>query len=170
VGICEYKVPLPPLSRAFNAGTKTKNSSGLTDDHPTLTTFFTSEIIGPKYTFRTAHSSWNSSEKIDLQHWSRFDAFRPLAKAAKSNPTSFTLKNYLERETLFMRWKEYFLVPDHRVKSITGASFEGFYYISFDQTKGEVKGIYFHAKSEKFQQLELKHVSTGGCVGAMELR
>ena len=28
-----------------------------------------------------------------------------------------------------MRWKERFLVPDHHVSHITGASFAGFYYI-----------------------------------------
>lgn len=115
------------------------------------------------------HPSWNSNEKIDLQHWARFPAFRPLAKMAKAN-SSFTLKNHLDRESLFMRWKEYFLVPDHRVKSISGASFEGFYYISFNQSTGKVSGIYFHAKSEKYQQLELNHVPDGGCTGAVEFR
>jgi hypothetical protein len=49
-----------------------------------------------------------------------------------------------------MRWKEYFLVPDHKVKSITGASFEGFYYICFNQRNGSVSGIYFHSRSEKY--------------------
>lgn len=68
-----------------------------------------------------------------------------------------------------MRWKEYFLVPDHRVKQITGASFEGFYYICFNQVTGSVSGIYFHAKSEKFQKLELKHVQDR-CFGAVEFR
>ena len=144
--------------------------SGLTDDHPTLTTFFTGEIIGPKYTFFTTHPSWNSTEKIDLQHWSRFPAFKPLARTTKSLGSSFTLPNFLSRDHLFMRWKEYFLVPDHRVKSISGASFEGFYYICFDQRQGCVSGIYFHAKSEKYQQLELKWVGDGGCVGSVEFR
>ncbi|KAK4638357.1 Glucose-induced degradation protein 4 [Fulvia fulva] len=141
---------------------------GLTDDHPTLTTFFEGEIIGPKYLFKTTHTSWGSSEKVDLQHWARFPAWRPLAKSAKS--PNFTLKNYQQREHLFMRWKEYFLVPDHRVKTITGASFEGFYYICFNQASGSVSGIYFHAKSEKYQQLELKHVEDRGCMPAMEFR
>jgi len=141
----------------------------LTDDHPTLTTFFSGEIIGPKHLFRTSHASWNSSEKIDLQHWARFPAWKPLARAAKAS-SNFTLKNHLDREHLFMRWKEYFLVPDHRVKSISGASFEGFYYICFDQTVGTVSGIYFHAKSEKYQQLELRHVEDFGCMGAVEFR
>ena len=49
-----------------------------------------------------------------------------------------------------MRWKEQFLVPDHRVTTIRGASFEGFYYICFNQVKGEVSGIYFHSKSERY--------------------
>ncbi|KAH9845456.1 Glucose-induced degradation protein 4 [Teratosphaeria destructans] len=167
---------------------------GLTDDHPTLTTFFEGEIIGPKHLFKTTHPSWGSSEKVDLQHWARFPAWRPLAKTALKSP-SFTLKKYpthtssppplqhlltyffflvttspFSREHIFMRWKEYFLVPDHRVKTITGASFEGFYYICFNQVKGSVSGIYFHAKSEKYQQLELRVVRDGGCEGALEFR
>ena len=162
---CGYKV----RSILFLLRTTTNTVPGLTDDHPTLTTFFEGEIIGPKHLFRTTHTSWNSSEKIDLQHWARFPPFRPLAKTAKAN-SSFTLKNNLDREHLFMRWKEYFLVPDHRVKSISGASFEGFYYICFDQRKGGVSGIYFHAKSEKYQQLELMHVPDMGCMGAVEFR
>jgi hypothetical protein len=55
----------------------------------------------------------------------------------------------MQKEHLFMRWKEYFLVPDHRVRTISGASFEGFYYICFNQVSGGIEGIYFHAKSEK---------------------
>lgn len=120
---------------------------GLTDDHPTLTTCFEGEIIGTKHTFKTAHPEWGSTEKVDMQHWGRFPAWRPLAKQARS--PSFTFKNFAQREHLFMRWKEYFLVPDHKVKSITGASFEGFYYICFNQCTGTVSGIYFHSRSEK---------------------
>jgi len=141
---------------------------GLTDDHPTLTTYFEGEIIGNKHTFKTAHPEWGSSEKVDMQHWARFPAWRPLAKAARS--PSFNFKDYAQRENLFMRWKEYFLVPDHKVKTITGASFEGFYYICFNQCSGSVSGIYFHARSEKYQQLELEHVQDKGCIGAMEFR
>ena len=87
-----------------------------------------------------------------------------------------------------MRWKEYFLVPDHRVREILGASFEGFYYICFNQVAGTLSGIYFHAKSEKvsacpswytqrllnkcpqFQQLELTHVDDKGCLASVEFR
>ena len=143
---------------------------GLTEDHPTLTTFFTGEIIGgpnQKYTFQTKHPSWGATDKTDLQHWARFPAWRPLSKDAKrdinfaypppatglgsggGNPERAEGPGWWQRENIFMRWKEWFLVPDHRVKSIQGASFEGFYYICFNQVEGRISGIYFHARSEK---------------------
>ncbi|KAJ5832675.1 hypothetical protein N7474_000986 [Penicillium riverlandense] len=141
---------------------------GLTEDHPTLTTFFEGEIIGTKHTFQTRNEAWGATEKTDMHHWSRFAAWRPLAKQAKR--TDFTYRNFAQREHVFMRWKEYFLVPDHRVRTISGASFEGFYYICFNQVAGTVSGVYFHAKSERFQQLELKHVEDRGCAPAVEFR
>ena len=120
---------------------------GLTKDHPTLTTYFDGEIVGPKYSFQTKHESWGSNEKTDMQHWDRFPAWRPLAKQAKK--PDFHYVDCLRRENVFMRWKERFLVPNHRVTDINGASFDGFYYICFNQAVGTVSGIYFHSKSEK---------------------
>lgn len=164
---------------------------GLTEDNPTLTTFFTGEIIGGpthKHTFHTKDASWGANEKSDLHHWARFPAWRHLHRAAKENidfkyPSPLTGlgtqrsaqehhqqqqggaetgASAAEREydnpanpgwwtqpNVFMRWKEWFLVPDHRVRSILGASFEGFYYICFNQAEGKINGIYFHSKSEK---------------------
>ncbi|EFE30289.1 vesicle-mediated transport protein Vid24, putative [Trichophyton benhamiae CBS 112371] len=142
--------------------------TGLTPDHPTLTTFFEGEIIGTKHTFQTRHEDWGATEKTDMHHWSRFPAWRPLSRLAKQ--PDFTFKDYAQRENIFMRWKEAFLVPDHRVKTISGASFEGFYYICFNQVQGTISGIYFHAKSEKHQQLELKPVENYGCCAAIEFR
>jgi len=141
---------------------------GLTEDHPTLTTYFEGEIIGSKYTFLTQHQDWGSTDKVDLQHWAKFSAFRPFQKQARKG--HMHIPQLAQRENIFMRWKEHFLVPDHRVRTISGASFEGFYYICFNQIQGTVSGIYFHAKSEKFQQLELKHVEDRGCLGAIEFR
>ncbi|KAL7794373.1 vacuolar import and degradation domain-containing protein [Trichoderma ceciliae] len=141
---------------------------GLTEDHPTLTTYFEGEIIGTKYNFFTKHDDWGANSKVDLRHWSKFGAFRPYQKMAHKGPVTIT--DLAQRDHIFMRWKEHFLVPDHRVRTITGASFEGFYYICFNQVKGEISGIYFHSKSEKFQQLELKHVPDRGCFSAMEFR
>ncbi|OIW28807.1 hypothetical protein CONLIGDRAFT_577439 [Coniochaeta ligniaria NRRL 30616] len=143
---------------------------GLTEDHPTLTTYFEGEIIGTKYGFNTQHPSWGASDKTDLSHWAKFQAFRPFQKQMKKGSGNIVIKDVANRENIFMRWKEHFLVPDHRVRTIHGASFEGFYYICFNQLRGEVSGIYFHSKSEKFQQLELKHVEDKGCYGAVEFR
>jgi len=140
---------------------------GLTEDHPTLTTYFEGEIIGSKYSFLTQHQDWGSSDKVDLQHWAKFSAFRPFQKQAKKG---IPIPGLTQRDNIFMRWKEHFLVPDHRVRTISGASFEGFYYICFNQIQGNVSGIYFHAKSERFQQLELKHVEDKGCTPALEFR
>lgn len=137
------------LSRLLDFTTSNPSfESGLTEDHPTLTTYFEAEIIGTKYTFLTKHQSWGATDKTDLQHWARFPAWRPLARSARKS--EFTYKNFTQHPDIFMRWKEYFLVPDHRVRTISGASFEGFYYICFNQIKGTVSGIYFHAKSEKY--------------------
>ncbi|CAL8583275.1 hypothetical protein XPA_008904 [Xanthoria parietina] len=141
---------------------------GLTEKHPSISTYFDGEIIGPKYTFQTRHPTWGATDKTDMQHWNRFPAWRQLGKQARK--PDFHYKNFTQRENIFMRWKESFLVPDHRVREIQGASFEGFYYICFNQISGDISGIYFHAKSEKFQQLELKHVDDRGCFPAIEFR
>lgn len=125
---------------------------GLTDDHPTLTTYFEGEIIsGHKHTFTTRHADWGATLNTDLSHWAKFPAFRPYAKQARrsSGSSQVIMKDVAQSEHIFMRWKEHFLVPDHRVRTITGASFEGFYYICFNQVQGTVSGIYFHSKSER---------------------
>lgn len=126
----------------------TNPPSGLTPDHPQLTTFFEGEIIGPKYSFFTDHESWGATEHIDLSHWSKFPAFRSSARNMRKG--RMPRLEHLPQEYIFMRWKEHFLVPDHTVRSISGASFEGFYYIAFNLIKGEITGIYFHARSEKY--------------------
>ncbi|KAI9674677.1 MAG: hypothetical protein M1817_001580 [Caeruleum heppii] len=157
-----------PPSQSLLVPVAAESTCGLTDDIPTLTTYFEGEIIGDRYSFQTKHPDWGSNDKIDMAHWWRFPAWRPLAKSAKK--PDFAHRNFAQRENIFMRWKEHFLVPDHRVRTISGASFEGFYYICFNQVTGNISGIYFHAKSEKYQQLELAHVEDRGCFGAMEFR
>lgn len=47
---------------------------GLTDDWPSLCTFFEGEIIGEKHHFLTR--KWEASEHIDRQHWTRFPSFK----------------------------------------------------------------------------------------------
>lgn len=121
---------------------------GLSDAHPTLTTFFEGEMIGTKYTFITQHPEWGASEKVDWTHWSRFQGFRPLSKDARR--PNFMMKNWMHKENIWMRWKEYFVVPDHTITDLPGASFDGFYYICFNQITGGITGAYYHHKSEQY--------------------
>ncbi|KAF9227646.1 hypothetical protein BS17DRAFT_746307 [Gyrodon lividus] len=100
---------------------------GLTDDWPELTTYFDAEIIGSRYGFLT--QKWGANEQEDLVHWQRFPAFRHVKNELKR--PHFTMPDR-DRGAVFMRWKERFLVPDHQVQDISGASFAGFYYVCVD--------------------------------------
>ena len=93
---------------------------GLTDDWPELTTYFDAEIIGSRYGFLTR--KWGATEQEDMVHWGRFPAFRYVRNELKK--PHLTMKD-ADRGAVFMRWKERFLVPDHRVQDLTGASFSG---------------------------------------------
>ncbi|KAI0093669.1 vacuolar import and degradation protein-domain-containing protein [Irpex rosettiformis] len=100
---------------------------GLTDDWPELTTYFDAEIIGSRYGFLTRN--WGATEQEDMIHWARFPAFRHVRHEMKK--PHLTIKD-ADRGAVFMRWKEKFLVPNHRVQDISGASFAGFYYVCVD--------------------------------------
>ncbi|WWC68511.1 uncharacterized protein I206_102440 [Kwoniella pini CBS 10737] len=116
--------------------------SHLTDSHPHLTTFFDGEIIGMKYGFITG-SRYQASEHDDLRHFGRFEQFRrPSTRMDMVKPELY-LRDPLpdrskgeikakERDFVFLRIKEKFLVPDHKVRDISGASFAGFYYALVD--------------------------------------
>lgn len=93
---------------------------GLTDDWPELTTYFDAEIIGSRYGFLTRN--WGATEQEDMVHWARFPAFRHVRHELKKPHLTM---NDADRGAVFMRWKEKFLVPDHRVQDISGASFAG---------------------------------------------
>lgn len=47
---------------------------GLTEEFPTLTTFFDGEIISKKYPFLTR--KWDADEDVDKKHWVRIDTYR----------------------------------------------------------------------------------------------
>ncbi|KAG2226890.1 hypothetical protein INT45_010169 [Circinella minor] len=130
------------------------NIKGLTAEFPELTTFFQAEIIGPKYSFLTR--KWQAQQSIDVSHWKRFPSFQPYVEIF--NNDDFVYDPY-EEDFIYMRWKEHFLVPDHRVSNIDGASFAGFYYICYQRSTNEIKGYYFFRHhTEWFQELTLKHV------------
>ncbi|KAJ3046447.1 GID complex subunit 4, VID24 [Rhizophlyctis rosea] len=125
---------------------------GLTEDWPDLCTFFEADIIGPKYSFLTR--KWEADEQIDKQHWTKFPSFEPYAEEFNKDGFVYDFEN---SDFVYMRWKEHFLVPDHRIKFISGASFAGFYYIVYQKSTGTITGLYFHQNSEWFQHLQLKH-------------
>ncbi|KAE8259096.1 hypothetical protein A4X13_0g1234 [Tilletia indica] len=112
----------------------TINIRGLTEDWPELITFFDAEIIGLKHGFVTG--KWGASETQDAKHWGRFAPFKPLRKFLDKPDLRF---DHFNKPYVFMRWKERFLVPDHRVKNVTGASYDGFYYVclALDPEEGD---------------------------------
>ncbi|MCJ1311494.1 hypothetical protein MMC25_005166 [Agyrium rufum] len=120
---------------------------GLTNEYPDLTTYFEGEIIGPKYSFITKHESWGATKKSDLAHWDEFVPFRSIRHWVTTNKYRLPPNN--GDQYIYMRWKETFLVPDHKIAEIKGASFEGFYYICFNQRDGTIRGIYFYAGDQK---------------------
>lgn len=141
---------------------------GLTEDNPTIITYFEGEMVSPKYSFFTKRSDWGATEKTDIEHWGRFASWKALGPRVME--PRYVHDNYEQRDQIYMRWKEVFLVPDHRVSEIHGASYAGFYYICFDQTNGAISGYYYHQKSDKFQQLELSYVSDSGGYETYEFR
>jgi len=127
---------------------------GLTEDYPTLTTFFDGEIISKKHPFLTR--KWEADEDVDKKHWSKFLSFYQYVKIFNSD--NFDYDSLQSSDYVDMRWKEHFLVPDHTIRDIQGASFAGFYYICFQKSTASIEGYYYHRNSEWFQSLNLTHV------------
>lgn len=96
----------------------------------------------------------------DGRHWSRFAHFIRRHEQHWRDPNYHF--DHTGEEMLYMRWKEEFLVPDHRVKEISGASYEGFYYMAFDVHKRSWEGFYFHRNSEEFQSITLRQRAANG--------
>lgn len=121
----------------------------LTQDHPSLTTFFEGEIVSKQYPFLT--KKWETTEEIDRAHWSMFEGFEQ--KYSNSfNLDSFDYDELENSDYIYMRWKEHFLVPDHTIKHVEGASYAGFYYICYSKLTSSIRGYYFHINSEHFER------------------
>ena len=127
---------------------------GLTEEYPQLVTFFDGEIISKRYPFLTR--KWDADEEVDKKHWEKFAAFNAYSKSFNSD--DFNYDRLQDSDFVFMRWKELFLVPDHTIKDISGASFAGFYYICFQKSTSTIEGYYYHRASEWYQTLSLNHV------------
>ncbi|KNC20559.1 hypothetical protein FF38_01895 [Lucilia cuprina] len=87
---------------------------------------------------------------------SKFKAFEEYQETFNSD--SFDYSTLAKSDYVFMRWKEHFLVPDHTIRDINGASFAGFYYICFTKSTGKVEGYYYHRSSELYQSIDLNHI------------
>jgi len=140
------------LDRSFLCGYL--KISGLTDEFPVLTTFFEAEVVGLQHSFITG--KWDANEQTDREHWGKFNAFSRFANDLRLVRTQL---DPARSDHVFMRWKEHFLVPDHRIVSIAGASFAGFYYICYKRETAAIEGYYFHQSSEMFQSLRMHHVT-----------
>lgn len=139
--------------------------TGLTFEFPTLTTFFDGEIISKKYPFLTR--KWDADEEVDRKHFGKFAAFVDYQK--NFNSDDFDYEALQKSDYVFMRWKEHFLVPNHKIKDINGASFAGFYYICFQKSRAVMEGYYYHRTSEWYQSLTLEHVPES-CIQIYEFR
>ncbi|KAJ1980204.1 GID complex subunit 4, VID24 [Dimargaris verticillata] len=127
----------------------------LTPEFPLLTTYFESEIVGAQHGFRTR--TWASTRDNDCDHWHKFAAYNTYPHKIDEE---HNIRRVTHEDAVFMRWKEMFLVPDHRLEKVTGASFEGFYFVCYEQSTGAIIGYYYHGSSTKYQQLTLHHVGT----------
>ncbi|KAI9256532.1 vacuolar import and degradation protein-domain-containing protein [Phascolomyces articulosus] len=141
------------------------NIKGLTTEFPELTTFFEGEIIGPKYSFLTR--KWQAQQRIDVAHWKRFPSFHSYIDIFNRDDFVY---DPTDKDYVYMRWKEHFLVPDHRVSNIDGASFAGFYYICYRRSTNEITGYYFFRHhTDWYQEIKLKQENQR-CFGNFEFR
>ena len=60
---------------------------GLTEEFPTLTTFFDGEIISKKHPFLTR--KWDADEDVDKKHWVRLEEHLILWKIIKITKLDF---------------------------------------------------------------------------------
>ena len=58
--------------------------------------------------------------------------------------------------------QELFLVPNHKITDIHGASFAGFYYICLEKSKGSIEGYYYHKMSEWYMMYVCTHIGIAG--------
>ncbi|CAI5758164.1 unnamed protein product [Candida verbasci] len=153
---------------------------GLTDEFSEIITYFKGEIINNplnnsanvNYSFITENKNWGSFPKNDYEHWKKLtnDESNLLSDLQLIEKLNKIKENQDDGSGhfIYMRWKEEFLLPDSRIKQISNASFEGFYYIVLNVLNGEISGLYYHHSSEKFQSLNLKYESNFGINNSFE--
>lgn len=144
----DIKVELKTVDLVSSVVTGFFQISGLTEEHPLITTCFKGEIINnplsklqwgnsgrdavhvKKYSFITEEDNWALFPKNDMEHWKKLTG-----QLSHTSEHALALRLLQiqhgadDNQYIYMRWKEEFLLPDLRVKLLKGASFEGFYYI-----------------------------------------
>jgi len=126
----------------------------------------------------TKDEGWGATEKVDINHWSKFSAFRQYKSMVRKG-ASVPMGNLGQRENIFMRWKERCFVHSKDDKCSEaeragdqdrghGLTISGFYYISLRRGDGLVEGLYFDPTSTPYQRLRLEGHRTGW--PAVELR
>ena len=146
---------------------------GLSEEYPSITTFFEGEIISEKYPFLTRSYDKNgTNEEVDRseahdissylknheiwstlrKYWSKFWSFYPFEYTF--NCDDFDYNDLKNTDFVFMRWKELFFVADHTLKDI---SFDGFYYICFSKSMATIEGYYYERKSFNHPFITLVH-------------
>ena len=195
----EIKVEIKTVDLVSSVVTGFFQISGLTDEHPLITTCFKGEIINnplhrlewggarvqPKrYSFVTEETNWLSFPKNDLEHWKKLTGCPShYSESELRKKLQLIQLGQQDSQYIYMRWKEEFLLPDSRVKLLTGASFEGFYYVVLNIggrsepneerrlaniPPGTMSGLYFYTQSEKFQSLSLRYADDRGQVGTFD--
>ncbi|KAJ1990773.1 GID complex subunit 4, VID24 [Coemansia umbellata] len=128
---------------------------GLTNELPKLTTYFDAQVVGAgNNSFIT--NQWDATVDTDRTHWSFFPAFKQYRN--KFDCKDFLFKLNMSDRFIFMRWKERFVVPNYKLSRINGASYDGFYYVCYDQEEETIVGYYYHRDSDHYQCLKLTHI------------
>lgn len=74
-------------------------------------------------------ANYGATKEDDMRHWRRFPPFTRNRLEQQMNGPNLNLRGASKKPYLFMRWKERFVLPEHKVDAIHGASFAGLYYI-----------------------------------------
>ncbi|GAA5890228.1 hypothetical protein JCM6882_008761 [Rhodosporidiobolus microsporus] len=105
---------------------------GLTPELDSLVTFFEGEIVGEPGLPGFKTGKYGATEADDMKHWRRFPAFTRHRLENQLVKPDLNLRSARNKPYVFMRWKERFVVPNHRIRDIHGASYQGFYYVLLD--------------------------------------
>ncbi|KAF7723550.1 hypothetical protein EC973_001839 [Apophysomyces ossiformis] len=126
------------------------NIKGLTSELPELTgngamieVSHRRHISKVKSLVRNTRSSHENGKLSITMTWitGRFPSFKPYINTFNQDDFVY---DPINSDYIYMRWKEYFLVPDHHVHTIDGASYAGFYYICYQRSTNEIAGFYYY--------------------------